>query len=207
MRRKMPGLPHTGSPRILTVPLLGLSWPVMSLSSVDLPAPFGPSSPVTPLPIVMVMSLSPITCPYHFDRFSAATTGGTWLVIDRSEVPSQNSLDTEAQRRRGIPTRRHGRRVELAPQAFRETTRTKIQDGLDTGPSCIFRLCCFAKPAASRPANPTRRHGVHLRPPRRRILLRVTPCLCASVLRQEISSLVCSCHDLDRANATAQHED
>ena len=29
-------------------PLLGLSWPVISFMNVDLPAPFGPSSPVMP---------------------------------------------------------------------------------------------------------------------------------------------------------------
>ncbi len=68
MRRKIPGFPHTGSPRILTEPLLGFSWPVISFRSVDLPAPFGPSSPVTPPPIVSVTSFNPITCPYHFDR-------------------------------------------------------------------------------------------------------------------------------------------
>jgi hypothetical protein len=74
MRRKIPGLPHTGSPRIFIVPLLGLSCPVISLRSVDLPAPFGPSRPVTPAPMVMVTSLIPITWPYHFDTFSARTT-------------------------------------------------------------------------------------------------------------------------------------
>ncbi len=30
------------------LPLLGLSWPVISFMNVDLPAPFGPSSPVMP---------------------------------------------------------------------------------------------------------------------------------------------------------------
>ncbi len=36
-------------------------------SSVDLPAPFGPSSPVTPGPIVIVMSLTATTLPYQRD--------------------------------------------------------------------------------------------------------------------------------------------
>ena len=42
------GLPQIGSPSTVTLPLLGLSWPVISFMNVDLPAPFGPSSPVMP---------------------------------------------------------------------------------------------------------------------------------------------------------------
>ena len=45
----------------------------MSLSSVDLPAPLGPSSPVTPGGTVTLTSFSPITWPYHFDRCSATS--------------------------------------------------------------------------------------------------------------------------------------
>ena len=36
-------------------------------STVVLPAPFGPSSPVTPGPSVIVMSLTATTLPYHLD--------------------------------------------------------------------------------------------------------------------------------------------
>ena len=35
-------MPQIGSPSTLTMPLLGLSWPVISFMNVDLPAPFGP---------------------------------------------------------------------------------------------------------------------------------------------------------------------
>ena len=43
--------------------------------NVDFPAPFGPSSPVIPCGIVTLTSFRPMTCPYHFDRCSALTTG------------------------------------------------------------------------------------------------------------------------------------
>ena len=39
----------------------------MSFMNVDLPAPFGPSSPVMPEGTVRVTSFRPITWPYHFD--------------------------------------------------------------------------------------------------------------------------------------------
>ena len=68
MRKYRPGFSQIGSPRTLTLPLLGTSCPVISFMNVDLPAPFGPSRPVTPGATVTVTSFRPITCPYHFDR-------------------------------------------------------------------------------------------------------------------------------------------
>ena len=53
------------SPKTVTLPAVGRSCPVTSFSSVDFPAPFGPSSAVIPGAIVVVTSLRPITCPYH----------------------------------------------------------------------------------------------------------------------------------------------
>src|SRR5262249_4344908 len=55
---------------------LGFNWPVISFRNVDLPAPFGPSRPVMPLGTETVTSLRPMTCPYHFDTWSAVTIGG-----------------------------------------------------------------------------------------------------------------------------------
>jgi hypothetical protein len=60
-------LRQIGSPRTLTVPLLGFNWPVISFRKVDLPAPFGPSSPVIPVGTETETSFRPMTCPYHFD--------------------------------------------------------------------------------------------------------------------------------------------
>ena len=44
--------------------------------NVDLPAPFGPSSPVMPGGTFTVTSFKPMTCPYHFETCSALTTAG-----------------------------------------------------------------------------------------------------------------------------------
>src|SRR6059058_1280061 len=41
--------------------------------NVDLPAPFGPSRPVTPGGTDTLTSLRPMTCPYHFETCSAVT--------------------------------------------------------------------------------------------------------------------------------------
>jgi len=49
-------------------PLLGFNWPVMSFMNVDLPAPFGPSRPVTPEGTDTDTSFNPMTCPYHLER-------------------------------------------------------------------------------------------------------------------------------------------
>ena len=68
-------MPQIGSPSTVTAPLLGLSWPVMSFMNVDLPAPFGPSRPVTPGGTLTLTSLRPMTWPYHFETWSAVTIG------------------------------------------------------------------------------------------------------------------------------------
>src|SRR5690242_17376154 len=48
---------------------------------VDLPAPFGPSSPVTPRGTSTDTSFNPITWPYHLETWSAATTGSVVSAI------------------------------------------------------------------------------------------------------------------------------
>ncbi len=66
-RWKASGEPQAGAPRSFTSPWLGASWPAASFRNVDLPAPFGPRSPVTPGETLTVTSLSAITDPYQRD--------------------------------------------------------------------------------------------------------------------------------------------
>src|SRR3954465_12582046 len=54
----------------VTVAVEGSRKPDISAISVDLPAPFGPSSPVTPGPIVIETSLTATTLRYHRDTWS-----------------------------------------------------------------------------------------------------------------------------------------
>ena len=68
MRKYAAGLPQIGSPSTVTRPLLGLSCPVISFMNVDLPAPFGPSSPVIPRGTLSETSFRPMTWPYHLER-------------------------------------------------------------------------------------------------------------------------------------------
>src|SRR5436190_7860005 len=52
---------------------------------VDLPAPFGPSRPVTPGGTETLTSLRPMTWPYHFETCSAVTIGV--IVLSRGFAP------------------------------------------------------------------------------------------------------------------------
>ena len=62
-------------PSTRTLPAEGLSSPAIRWSSVDFPAPFGPSSPVTPEPSANEMSLTATTLPYQRDTCSTARAG------------------------------------------------------------------------------------------------------------------------------------
>src|SRR5215210_4577825 len=69
----------TGSPGIVrsstcTVPLEGRIRPETRLRIVDLPAPFGPRSAVTPAPMPQVRSETATTSPYHLETPRRATT-------------------------------------------------------------------------------------------------------------------------------------
>src|SRR6185369_3719423 len=79
------GLANGDSPKTRTRPWLGSIWPVSRRSSVDLPAPFGPSSPVTPGRNSSETSFRPITGPYQCDTRESSTVGGA--VADA--VPSR----------------------------------------------------------------------------------------------------------------------
>ena len=76
-RWKTSGEPQAGFPSSRTSPWLGRSCPAASLRKVDLPAPFGPSRPVTPGGIYTVTSLSAMTGPYQREaRVKASGDGG-----------------------------------------------------------------------------------------------------------------------------------
>ena len=66
----MLSLRHTLSPSKVTAPVEGDKKPAIMWISVDLPAPLGPKSPVTPGPIRMVTSLTATTFPNHRETCS-----------------------------------------------------------------------------------------------------------------------------------------
>src|ERR1700761_4457953 len=69
----MPGLRQVGEPSMVTVPRDGLRKPAIMCSTVVLPAPFGPSRPVTPGCRDMLMSLTATTLPYQRETFCRST--------------------------------------------------------------------------------------------------------------------------------------
>src|ERR1700741_3313994 len=77
----MDGSRQAGRPSIRTLPDEGFSRPASRCSSVDLPAPFGPRSPVIPAPIAKLMSLTATTLPYQ--RETRSTTSGAEGTSDR----------------------------------------------------------------------------------------------------------------------------
>ena len=67
----------------------------MSFNSVDFPAPFGPSNPVMPPAIVRLISFSPMTWPYHFDKWSVCTTADVRHVT--TSMARMRRLSTNAE--------------------------------------------------------------------------------------------------------------
>src|SRR5450759_5702075 len=55
--------------------------------NVDLPAPLGPRSPVTPGGTETFTSFRPMTWPYHLETCSVVTTGRVRLEADSTGVP------------------------------------------------------------------------------------------------------------------------
>ena len=80
------GLRQAGAPATVTVPRDGGRKPAIMCSRVVLPAPFGPSSPVTPGPRVMVMLLTATTLPYQRDTLDSSIVVIGWPPsgIDRA---------------------------------------------------------------------------------------------------------------------------
>src|ERR1035438_5884584 len=61
----MSGFRQLAAPPTVSSPLDGSRNPAIRCSRVDFPAPLGPSRPVTPWLMVIVMSLIATTLPYH----------------------------------------------------------------------------------------------------------------------------------------------
>ena len=77
-----------GSPNTLTCPWDGAVRPAIVRSSVVLPAPFGPSSAVTPGSTASETSLTATTPPNHFDTASTAIVGGEGVSVIRERATS-----------------------------------------------------------------------------------------------------------------------
>jgi hypothetical protein len=60
-------LRQVGTPSMLTLPEDGARKPAIIEITVDLPAPLGPSRPVTPGPMVIDTSFTATTLPNHRD--------------------------------------------------------------------------------------------------------------------------------------------
>ena len=70
------GVSHARLPGDWTVPADGRSRPGEQVQQRVLPAPFGPSSPVTPGPSANETSLTATTLPYQRETWSSAIAGG-----------------------------------------------------------------------------------------------------------------------------------
>ena len=93
-------LDHGSMPNSRTLPWLGFSRPIRSLNRVDLPAPLGPSTPVTPPSMARETSLRPMTCPYHFEAWSTKTAGVFESLIPSSPPESSRVLSAARCKRR-----------------------------------------------------------------------------------------------------------
>src|SRR3954464_9960687 len=76
------------APSRVTLPFEGARNPAIMWMRVDLPAPLGPSRPVTPGPIVMVTPLTATTLPYHRETTRSWRT----LTGPPDRAPANRSL-------------------------------------------------------------------------------------------------------------------
>ena len=88
-----PPVPGVEAADASPAPGVGRSCPVASRSSVVLPAPFAPTSPVIPPRSSSVTWLSPSTGPYHFEtcsnsRTGSAVGGGSLIPVNTPRVDS-----------------------------------------------------------------------------------------------------------------------
>ena len=88
------------------VPADGASRPAIRCRSVDLPAPFGPSRPVTPGPSANEMSLTATTLPYQRETWSTSRRGGA--AVGGARRPAAR------------PSARPTRRVDAADRSCRD---------------------------------------------------------------------------------------
>ncbi len=105
-------------PRMRTVPWDGRASPQSMRSMVDLPAPFGPSSAVTPAPTSKLTSDTATSAPNHFDTPSATTRGSIGTAVTLSERPPAAGIgaSTPAFLRRWPPRDRRRRGSCRAPE-------------------------------------------------------------------------------------------
>src|SRR5260370_20166527 len=87
--------------------------PAIRCSRVDLPAPFGPSRPVTPGPMVIVMSLTATTLPYQRDTLRSSMVVMLCSPLASGALlgaafPRRSSLAPQSRRRRAPPARSCG---------------------------------------------------------------------------------------------------
>ncbi len=111
-------------PSTRTVPFDGCASPQSIRSIVDLPAPFGPRSAVTPTGIVKLTSETATTPPNHFETPSTSTTGAV-MSGPRSAGTTATSRRRRPQSRRQRPRRRAPSRRARSPRPPTDPPRTR----------------------------------------------------------------------------------
>ena len=121
-------------PRTRTVPFEGLARPHSILNIVDLPAPFGPRSAVTPGPR-RATSETATSAPNHFDTPSATTRGSCWRAHRKASIRryrSQQTRSAAAPSRAGRPRRGPSRARGSAPRCRRTLAEDPVRESAAT---------------------------------------------------------------------------
>src|ERR1700680_1407282 len=117
----MPGWCQVAVPPMATSPRDGARNPAIRCSRVDFPAPLGPSRPVTPWLMVIVMSLIATTFPYHRETLRnsmslmlvlppARSCDARFPVADREPAYGDGQQDKEHHAVQGAEVPRRGYR-------------------------------------------------------------------------------------------------
>ena len=144
MWRYISGRFQAVAPSTRTRPADGASRPAMRCRSVDLPAPLGPSSPVTPAPRANEMSLTATTLPYQRETWSTSSAGvtpGGAVTAGGAAVPAD-----------GRPCRRAARSGGAAPSGAGGVVGVMPRSGGSDGSSGRPRPRCPRPPPRRRPS-------------------------------------------------------
>ena len=155
------GEPQAGRPSRRTSPWLGASCPAASFRNVDLPAPLGPSRPVTPGPTVVVTSLSAMTGPYQREARTYSSGRASPHDLHRAHAacagwPGSRGT-TSDQHDRGLrPGERRSARSRMPEQRVARRTAGPAARAAPTpaGRTAARRMPRTSSRPISRPKNP-----------------------------------------------------
>ena len=112
---RCPGCASWPAPPTVISPRDGARKPAIMCSSVDLPAPFGPSRPVTPGPMLIVMSLTATTLPYQRDTLRSSIVRHAIAAFRYRAASHAEAADEQQHEHHAVQRPVAARRARIGP--------------------------------------------------------------------------------------------